>query len=148
VLLLHDCIPVNERMAEHEFRYVETEDPSTRGGWTGDVWRLIPILQKYRPDLRVMLFDCPPTGLLVCTHLDPYSRVLADNFDAIVGEFSRVSLTDFGIPNLWRVFPVIDTKALSARHADLPAVLFEQGAINPPSFHGFDERAVRPRPGG
>lgn len=124
-IMLHDCVPVNERMAEREFRYVEDENPFTRGGWTGDVWRLMPILQKYRPDLRVMLFDCPPTGLIVCTGLNPHSRVLSDNYANIVGEFSDLSLSDYGIERLWNLFPVIDTRALSAQLVDLPAVLFE-----------------------
>jgi hypothetical protein len=124
VLLLHDCVPVNDRMAEREFRYVETEDPATRGGWTGDVWRLIPLLARFRPDLRVMLFDCPPTGLVVCTGLDPYSRLLTDKFDQLVDEFSRMSLQDFGIQNLWHAFPTIDTATLAANREDLPGVLF------------------------
>ncbi len=32
--------------------------------WTGDVWKLIPILQRYRPDLQLTLFDAPPSGLV------------------------------------------------------------------------------------
>ena len=72
VILLHDCLPLNERMAERDFREDEAEDADTRTAWTGDVWRLLPILQKYRPDLRVQQFDCGPTGLIACTRLAPY----------------------------------------------------------------------------
>lgn len=124
VLMLHDCIPINERMAEREFRYVETESPDTRGGWTGDVWRLLPILKKYRPDLRVMLFDCHPTGLIVCTGLRQFSRVLEDNYATIIEDYARLSLSDHGIQQLWGTFPVIDSTALAASPGDLPAVLF------------------------
>ncbi len=35
VILLHNCLPLNERMAERAFRRVETEDPATRDYWTG-----------------------------------------------------------------------------------------------------------------
>jgi hypothetical protein len=42
VVLLHDCLPLNERMAERVFRYDETEHGSTRQHWTGDVWKLLP----------------------------------------------------------------------------------------------------------
>jgi hypothetical protein len=56
------------------------------GDWTGDVWRIEPILAEHRPDLRLMLVDTQPTGCLVVTHLDPGSRVLRDRYDAIVAE--------------------------------------------------------------
>lgn len=36
-ILLHDCLPLNIRMAERVFRIDESEDQSTRGAWTGDV---------------------------------------------------------------------------------------------------------------
>ena len=67
VILMHDCLPYTPIMAE---RF-----PGVRC-WTGDVWKFLPILKKYRPDLRVTVFDCPPTGLVACTQLDPYSDLL------------------------------------------------------------------------
>jgi len=33
--------------------------------WTGDVWKIVPALIKFRPDLRVFTIACPPTGLTV-----------------------------------------------------------------------------------
>ena len=74
LILLHDCLPVNMRMAEREWLSDAQEDEETRGWWTGDVWRLLPVLKKYRPDLRVQILDCPPTGLTVCTRVDHTSR--------------------------------------------------------------------------
>lgn len=56
------------------------------GDWTGDVWRIEPILAEHRPDLGLMLVDTQPTGCLVVTNLDPASRVLRDRYDAIVAE--------------------------------------------------------------
>ena len=124
VILLHDCLPLNERMAERDFREDEAEDADTRTAWTGDVWRLLPILQKYRPDLRVQQFDCGPTGLIACTRLAPYSRVLLDGFDSIVNEFNRLSLSEFGLARLWRLFPTFDTRKLAATPTDVPRLLF------------------------
>jgi hypothetical protein len=113
LMLLHDCLPLNERMAERSFRLDNSEDRATRGFWAGDVWRLLPILKKYRPDLRVLLVDCYPTGLVACSHVDPSSRVLAENYDEIVKEFSEANLPSFGVDRLWDLFPVIDSAKLS-----------------------------------
>jgi len=41
------------------------------GDWTGDVWKLWPILRKWRPELKVTLVDVDPTGLMVVQGLDP-----------------------------------------------------------------------------
>jgi hypothetical protein len=124
VVLLHDCLPLNERMAERVFRYDETEHGSTRQHWTGDVWKLLPIFRKLRPELRVVVFDCGPTGLVACTGLDPYSSVLRDDYQKIVDEYSPLTLGDFGLSRLWMQYPLIDTQQLSANISDLPELLF------------------------
>lgn len=58
------------------------------GVWTGDVWKILPCLRKYRPQLRLTLLDTNPTGLLVVSGLDPADTVLADRYTAIVPEFA------------------------------------------------------------
>ena len=52
--------------------------------WTGDIWKIIPILQLHRPDLIVMPIDTDPTGSLMVLGLDPNNDVLWDNFDEII----------------------------------------------------------------
>ena len=54
--------------------------------WTGDVFKIVPVLRTYRPDLTLLLVDTAPTGLLVVLGLDPGSTVLRDEYDAIVAE--------------------------------------------------------------
>jgi SAM-dependent methyltransferase len=54
--------------------------------WTGDVWRLVPVLQRWRPDLTLALLDTSPSGLLLITGLDPANRVLWENYNPIVRE--------------------------------------------------------------
>jgi hypothetical protein len=78
VVLVHDCLPVDEMSAAR-----------TRRGlfWTGDVWKLIPALIRWRPDLEVRSIAARPSGLGMITHLDPASRVLTENYEAIVAEF-------------------------------------------------------------
>ncbi len=52
--------------------------------WTGDIWKIIPILQLHRPDLIVMTVDTDPTGSLMVLGLDPNNNVLWDHFDSII----------------------------------------------------------------
>jgi hypothetical protein len=128
VILLHDCLPLNERMAERALRIDEQEEEETRPYWTGDVWRLLLILHRYRPDLRVQILDCEPTGLVAVTSLDRYSRILSENYDAIVADYSKIGLKEFGLLELWKLFPTINSRVLSERRADIPTLLFEGAA--------------------
>ena len=77
-LLIHDCYPLERRSADRAGR---------NGFWSGDIWRLILILKKYRPDLMVRTLGFAPTGLGLVRGLDPASTLLADRYDAIVAEF-------------------------------------------------------------
>ncbi len=78
VLLIHDCLPIDELSAERE---QSTEI------WSGDVWRLILILREWRPELDIAVVDIAPTGLGVVRGLDPHSAVLQENYDNIVRQF-------------------------------------------------------------
>jgi tetratricopeptide (TPR) repeat protein len=78
VVLLHDCIPIDAVTASAERR---------TQFWTGDVWKVIAALRKWRPDLDIQSVATSPSGLGVICRLDPESRVLRDNYDAIVAEF-------------------------------------------------------------
>ncbi|HVQ61737.1 MAG TPA: class I SAM-dependent methyltransferase [Burkholderiales bacterium] len=77
-ILIHDCYPLNRLTAERERRTLF---------WSGDVWRLVLLLRKHRPDLSVNVIATAPTGLCVVRRLDPDSRVLQDNYEGIVGEY-------------------------------------------------------------
>lgn len=55
--------------------------------WTGDVYKIIPVLQRYRPDLRLAVMDTAPTGVMVVFGADPSNTTLADNYDQIIAEF-------------------------------------------------------------
>jgi tetratricopeptide (TPR) repeat protein len=77
-ILIHDCYPLDRFTSERE-RHVEF--------WSGDIWRLMLALRKYRPDLRLYTVATAPTGLGVARGLDPQSRVLEEKFDEIVREF-------------------------------------------------------------
>lgn len=57
------------------------------GFWTGDVYKIIPVLQRYRPDLRLAVMDTEPTGVMVVFGADPTNTVLADKYDEIMDQF-------------------------------------------------------------
>jgi hypothetical protein len=77
-LLIHDCFPHDRRTASRERQTV---------GWTGDIWRLVVLLKKYRPELLVATIAAPPSGLAVVRNLDPASTALRERYDAICREF-------------------------------------------------------------
>jgi hypothetical protein len=122
LILMHDCLPFNERMAERTARLDPLEDESTRRAWTGDVWRILTVLKKRRPDLRVMQLDCGPTGLIAVTNLDPDSKALSRDYNKIVDEAMNLALSDLGIPQLWKIFPTVDTARLAAHPEDITAI--------------------------
>ena len=78
VILIHDCLPLDERTS------ARTRDTKF---WSGDSWKMILCLKKYRPDLKVSAIKTPPTGLGIVTNLDPGSTVLEENFDKIIRDF-------------------------------------------------------------
>src|SRR5256885_4085963 len=77
-ILVHDCYPIDAVTASRE-RTTQT--------WTGDVWKLVLCLKKYRPDLQVTTIDAPPTGLGLIRNLDPKSTVLQSSLPTIGDEF-------------------------------------------------------------
>src|SRR5688500_8000921 len=55
-ILVHDCFPHDRLTAERE---------RVTTFWSGDVWKLVVLLKKYRPDLAIHTIAAPPTGLCV-----------------------------------------------------------------------------------
>ncbi len=85
-ILLHDTYPVDPIAAS---RHQLTDF------WTGDVWKIIPCLQKYRPDLRIHTIAAAPSGLTLVQNLDPASRVLENHLQEIYEEFIYLDFTEF-----------------------------------------------------
>jgi SAM-dependent methyltransferase len=52
--------------------------------WTGDVWKIIKLLESARPDLILLPLDTSPTGSLLVLGLDPNNRTLWDKFDVLM----------------------------------------------------------------
>jgi len=82
VVFMHDCMPPT-------FEVSRRTHPGPGKGWAGDVWKTVPILQRYRPDLQITAFDCRPTGLVMITNLDPTSTVLEENYFEAVKDMAE-----------------------------------------------------------
>ncbi|WP_292975330.1 class I SAM-dependent methyltransferase [Mycobacterium sp.] len=112
LILLHDCVPLNPRMALRVYQQGEATEGETAFFWTGDVWKLLPILKEYRPDLRLHILDCPPTGLVAITGLDPKSRVLADHYYEIVDKHAALPMDEIQLKSFWDDLRLTDSRPL------------------------------------
>jgi hypothetical protein len=81
-IVLHDCLPVFPLTASRERR---------TKFWVGDVWKVVPILRQYRPELRVKIVATAPSGLCVVRGLDAGSRVLRDRLEEIVQHYRELA---------------------------------------------------------
>lgn len=105
VVILHDCLPLTEDMAEREQGISGQPFP---GWWTGDVWKIVPAIKKHFPDVRMSCLDCPPTGLVVLTNIDQGTQS-APYFD-IVDEFMPAE--PGWLPAYYESLDILDSKAL------------------------------------
>lgn len=101
VILLDDCLPLNIEMTERVHKPEARVDVPIRGFWTGDVWKVVSILRKHRPDLRITPVDVQPTGSILVSNLDPDSSVLYDRYFEILDEFANLELTEAVFDAYW-----------------------------------------------
>ena len=86
---MHDCLPLNSSMMERVQAQANAKSVGTpfANWYTGDVWKIVPILKKYRPELRIVCVDCAPTGIVFVSNLDPLSTILRQKYATIVDEY-------------------------------------------------------------
>jgi hypothetical protein len=80
LVAIDDLLPPDMRYAS---RQRETQI------WTGDVYRVIPILRMFRPDLEVHVFDIEMKGFGLVSRLDPSSAVLPARYGSICADLAR-----------------------------------------------------------
>ncbi len=87
MVVLHNCLPSSPKAAGR--------DHTPHLDWAGDVWKTLLILQRERPDLRIDVLDCAPTGLVVLRGFDPArGRALRRRFRSLRAEWDPLSLAD------------------------------------------------------
>lgn len=84
IIFIHDVYPIDEMSAARE---------RSSYFWTGDIWRLVLLLKKYRPDLAVNTIGVRPTGLAMVQNLDPHSRILRERQQEIMAEFLALDIS-------------------------------------------------------
>ncbi|WP_460811157.1 class I SAM-dependent methyltransferase [Microlunatus endophyticus] len=97
-------------------------------GWTGDVYSMLGVFAKYRPELSVITVDTRPTGLLMITGLDPANTVLRDHYDQILQEFRHADPQR--VPER-----LLDRLGVAAPHRVLDSGLLELIAGTDPTTH-------------
>jgi hypothetical protein len=80
VVVLDDVLPRNPLEAARDRR--------TRS-WTGDVYKVVEVLSRRRPDLVILQVNTEPTGTAVVLGLDPTSSVLARVYPDEESELQR-----------------------------------------------------------
>jgi hypothetical protein len=118
VIVLYDCLPANAYMARRDRAALPPEGSNLPKLWAGDVWMTLAAIRRLRPDLRIMPFDAPPTGLVLVTNLDPASRVLSDNLDGILADFAATTVTTRMLRDHHAAMQVQSTDSLGACLAD------------------------------
>lgn len=83
-IILHDTIPLNKETSSREI---------LKGSWTGDVFKMVLILKKYRPDLKLYNLEKSP-GACIIKNLNPNSSVLKENYDKIIAEYMNLTFDD------------------------------------------------------
>jgi hypothetical protein len=107
-------LPLNEAMVHRDFGVALKLNENTpfHGYWTGDVWKLVPILQHYRPDLRLTYVNCPPTGLVCVSGLNNKSTILRDKYYEIVDKFKNIPNNTESIAAMYRSINITSSGAL------------------------------------
>jgi hypothetical protein len=113
VIVMHDCVPVDLSIADRVGAPPIAEH--RKDWWAGDVWRMLLVLRKHRPDLALTVVDSAPTGLSLATNLDPQSTLLNDNYEAIVDEMMSLSLEQIGFEGFFAAIGLEPTSVIDTR---------------------------------
>ncbi|GAA2104777.1 hypothetical protein GCM10009841_23120 [Microlunatus panaciterrae] len=90
-------------------------------GWTGDVYAMVEVLARFRPELTVLPVGTKPTGLLLVLGLDPDNTTLADNYQALVAEYRRPDPQPVPVTLLDRLSILSPQRVLAADFWDILA---------------------------
>ncbi|MCP9886297.1 class I SAM-dependent methyltransferase [Synechococcus sp. ATX 2A4] len=70
---------------------VQARRRRTTGAWTGDVWKLLPVLRSHRHDLTLLCLNAHTTGLLLIAGLDAHNIQLNNVYEEVVREYRPIA---------------------------------------------------------
>ena len=97
LFLFHDCMPFSFEMTTRDFKSIAMGMP-----WTGDIWKLIPILIDEGFFKHLNVLDCADTGML--TIFNPDQKIISaleTNLDKIIKKWTDITLEDFGLSKFY-----------------------------------------------
>lgn len=103
IIAMHDCVPINSIMARRDRK------AHSSSYWTGDVWKVLPIIQSNFPDLAIEVLNLAPTAIAV-VHSFPQTPIAADigGFGEEMTKWRDVTLAEYGLEQFQRQFPLVD----------------------------------------
>lgn len=116
VIVLHDCLPPHIALTTRVPSRLWLNPIPYTFWWTGDVWNIVPVLKKYRPDLSMEIFDCRPSGAVAITGLDPASTVLKDAYAEIVARHEAERADAARFDKYWETVEITSTRKLVPQH--------------------------------
>ena len=106
-IVLDDVLPEQMEMAARERDF---------NAWCGDVFKIVPILAEYRPDLKVHVFEAFAgpyrKGLAFVTGLDRGNTALADAYERIEADILGEKYALAGMEDLERMVPTTPIERL------------------------------------
>ncbi|WP_164748289.1 MULTISPECIES: class I SAM-dependent methyltransferase [unclassified Mesorhizobium] len=110
IIALHDCLPPGFYMTSRDIADANHPHSAFPGWWAGDVWKIVPTLKQYRPELSITITDSAPTGLVVITRLDPANETFSVNYEKIIAAFEPIDRNEF--TRYWASVPMVSAGSL------------------------------------
>jgi predicted O-methyltransferase YrrM len=86
IIAFHDIFPVTPITASRERKSFF---------WLGDTWKVVLILRKFRPDLKIFTVPTFPSGLTLVTGLNSKSDLLSHKLEKIIEQWMDVELETY-----------------------------------------------------
>ncbi len=118
VVVLHDVRPLDNI----------SSDPDSHSNFnSGDAWKVMAALRRFRPDLTCFTIPTAPTGLGVITNLDSKNTILKERYNEVITAYQNKNydwLMNEGLSETLGVF-VNDWEQVSARIGEAHAQHYE-----------------------
>lgn len=103
VIFFHDVLPRSARTVSRNLADVPYQ--RLYSPWNGDIWKIVPILKEFRPELSLKLHSVRD-GLLEVSGIDPASKVLEKEYDNIVAKYKDMPFEPYAKEQGFRPAPL------------------------------------------